>query len=235
MEEKKEEILVLPEEEGAFRKALDFLYEKAVEGAGGLDGADTLAKQYLAKEGSLEDQVDSLILWQSMKSGGIGFLTGMGGIASLPLAIPSSLLSTLFIQMQMVAAIAIMGGEDPSKNRVKSFVFLCLLGNSAKDLVRELGINVSKKLATEGIKRVSSSFIQAINQKVGFRLLTKFGEKGLINLSRLIPIAGGLVAGGIDGFSTKGVGEVAKRVFILKNLEEENPEELPIPIVPEKP
>ncbi|MCB1158798.1 MAG: hypothetical protein KDK45_14955, partial [Leptospiraceae bacterium] len=85
------------------------------------------------------------------------------------------------------------------------------------------------------IKRVSSSFIQAINQKVGFRLLTKFGEKGLINLSRLIPIAGGLVAGGIDGFSTKGVGEVAKRVFILKNLEEENPEELPIPIVPEKP
>jgi hypothetical protein len=39
---------------------------------------------------------------------------------------------------------------------------------------------------------MSSGILKKINQKVGFRLVTKFGEKGIINLSKLIPVVGGL-------------------------------------------
>jgi hypothetical protein len=37
--------------------------------------------------------------------------------------------------------------------------------------------------------------ITKINQKVGFRLLTKFGSKGVINLGKMVPLTGGIIGG----------------------------------------
>mgnify|MGYP000407501290 FL=1 len=57
-----------------------------------------------------------------------------------------------------------------------------------------------------------------INQKVGFRLLTKFGEKGAINLVKLVPGVGGIIGGGIDFFDTKIIAEKAYNVFIKQEI-----------------
>lgn len=53
-----------------------------------------------------------------------------------------------------------------------------------------------------------------INQKMGFRFLTKFGEKGVTNLGKLVPIAGGLIGGGVDIASTIVISRNAIRMFI---------------------
>lgn len=55
--------------------------------------------------------------------------------------------------------------------------------------------------------------ITKVNQKVGFRLLTKFGEKGVINLGKAVPIVGGVIGGTVDGISTHSIGKISKRVF----------------------
>ena len=52
-----------------------------------------------------------------------------------------------------------------------------------------------------------------INRKVGFRLLTKAGTTGVINISKAIPLVGGVVGGTVDGVATGVVGKVAKRTF----------------------
>ena len=57
-----------------------------------------------------------------------------------------------------------------------------------------------------------------INQKVGFRLLTKFGTKGLINLGKAIPVVGGVISGGFDFVETKIIADRAYKMFVLNDF-----------------
>ena len=52
-----------------------------------------------------------------------------------------------------------------------------------------------------------------LNRAVGFRLLTKAGAKGIVNLSRIVPIVGGLISGGIDAATTRAIAAAAKQIF----------------------
>ena len=69
-------------------------------------------------------------------------------------------------------------------------------------------------LAENAIKNISGKTITAINKKVGFRLLTKFGEKGAINLGKAIPLFGGIVGATFDSVTTNTVGNIARDTFI---------------------
>lgn len=53
-----------------------------------------------------------------------------------------------------------------------------------------------------------------INKAVGFRLVTKFGSKGLINLGKVVPVLGGVIGGGLDAFTTNIVGNQARNTFL---------------------
>lgn len=114
----------------------------------------------------------------------------------------------------MVAAIAYMGNHDLQDDKVKTLVYICLAGNAAKDILKDIGIVVGTKLATKTIQNISGKTLTAINQKVGFRLLTKFGEKGVINLGKAVPLVGGVIGGTVDSLATKTIGSVAKDAFI---------------------
>ena len=43
--------------------------------------------------------------------------------------------------------------------------------------------------------------------------MTKAGVSGIANLSKLIPVVGGLVSGGIDATTTRVIAGAAKRIF----------------------
>ncbi|MEH7503828.1 EcsC family protein [Neobacillus drentensis] len=203
----------------AIMKALDWSYDKAINGGvPGMDTATELADSYLKKSGTLDEKVKSLILWQNTKSATSGFLTGLGGIITLPIAIPANITSVILVQMRMVAAIAHMGGYDLKDDQVKSFVYACLAGNGAKDILKNAGIQIGRKLAVSGIRKIPFEVIKKINQAVGFRLLTKFGEKGVINLGKMVPFAGGIIGGTVDAVATKTIGTVAYRLFILEPI-----------------
>ena len=53
-----------------------------------------------------------------------------------------------------------------------------------------------------------------IDQKVELRFLTKFGEKGLINIGKLIPVVGALISGGFDLAETKIIANRAYKEFM---------------------
>ena len=198
--------------------ALDWSYDKAINGGiPGMDTAIELAESYLHKSGTIDEKVKNLIIWQNTKSATSGFLTGLGGIITLPVAIPTNITSIIFIQMRMVAAIAYMGGYDLKDDQVKSFVYACLAGNGAKDILKSAGIQIGRKLAVSGIKKIPYAVIKNINQAVGFRLLTKFGQKGVINLGKMVPLAGGIIGGTVDTIATNTIGNIAYKLFIQKS------------------
>ena len=200
-------------------KTLDWSYEKAINGVSGLDSAIELSKNYQKGNGSSYDQVNSLIRWQNTKAGTSGFLTGLGGVITLPIAIPANIASVLFVQIRMIAAIAHMAGYDVKDDKVKTMVYVCLTGNAVKEILKEIGIELGSKLVMSAIKGVSSKTITSINQKVGFRLLTKFGEKGVINLGKTVPLLGGIIGATFDSYTTNKIGNMARKVFIVKDSE----------------
>lgn len=201
--------------ESKVMQVLDWAYDKAINGVAGLDSASELAESYMKKESADKDKANSLIRWQNTKAGTSGFLTGLGGIITMPITLPANITSVIYIQIRMIAAIAHIGGHDVRDDRVKSLVYACLAGNAAKDILKDIGIVVGTKLTTSAIKNISGKTIIAINQKVGFRLLTKFGEKGAINLGKVVPLIGGLIGGTFDTVTTNTIGNVARDTFIV--------------------
>ncbi len=199
-------------------KVLEWAYEKAVTGGiPGTDSAYEMADEYMKQEGTLTDRVNSLIRWQNAKCATSGFITGLGGLITLPVTVPANVSSVIYIQLRMIAAIAIMGGHDIKDDKVKTLVFACLCGNSMVDVLKDVGIQVGKKLAEQALKNLSYEVIKKINAAVGFRLVTKFSQAGLVNLSKVIPLVGGMVSGTIDGISCNIIGNAARDTFIQES------------------
>ena len=204
-------------------KALDWVYRKATHGIPGLDSASELAGDYLKGSGTLTDRVNRLIRWQNTKAATSGFVTGFGGAIVLPLTIPANVASVMYVQLRMVAAIAIMGGHDIRDDRVKTVAYACLTGNGLKDIFKDAGIALGKGFAKSAIKKISGKKIIAINQKVGFRLLTKAGETGIVNLGKIVPFLGGVIGGVVDATTTNVIGNVARNTFIEDKCSDVNP------------
>lgn len=200
--------------EGKIEKMLDWAYEKSLDGIPGMDSAYEMAENFLSKHETADKAIDSLIRWQNTKAATSGFLTGLGGIIVLPITLPANIASVMYVQVRMIAAIAHMKGYDLKDDQVKTFVFVCLTGKSASDILKTAGIKLGNAFAKQGVIKIPGKVIVAINQKVGFRLLTKFGEKGVINLGKAIPIAGGVIGGAVDGVGTGIIGKTAKKVFV---------------------
>ena len=196
------------------QESLDFVYDKAVSGVVGVDSAIDIAESYMIAGADLKSQADALIRWQIAKAASSGFLTGLGGVLTLPIAIPANMFTVIYVQVRMIAAIAHMGGHDVKDDRVRTMVYSCLVASSAIDVAKDIGIAISGKLAANAVRQISGETIKRINQAVGFRLLTKFGEKGIINLGKSIPLLGGMLGGTIDGVTTNAIGNIARDTFI---------------------
>ncbi len=95
-----------------------------------------------------------------------------------------------------------------------NLLYICLTGKAAIDILKDIGIAVTTKLTTNVIKNISGKTIVAINQKVEFRLLTKFGEKGVINLGKGVPLFGGIIGATVDSVTTNTIGNIARDRFI---------------------
>ena len=203
--------------ENTMVKALDSIYSNVIDGLPGAETAEELAREYLRESGTLSEKADSLIRWQIAKCSTSGFLTGLGGFIILPVAIPANLASVIYVQLRMIAAIAYMGGYNPRDDKVKTLAYVCLCGNQASEIIKEsLAVPLAKAMATAAIKQIPAQVLKNINKRVGVRLITKFGEKGIINLGKAIPLVGGIIGGTIDGVTTNTIGETAKKCFINK-------------------
>ena len=197
------------------QEALDKLYSSALNGIPMVSGSvDGLVEDYLSKYETVEEAAAALVRAQVVKCGTSGFITGFGGFITLPVTIPANLSSVFYVQMRMIAAIAAMGGYDVRSDQVKTQIYVCLTGTSVADLLKEAGINAGKQAARSAIKKIPGVVLTKINQRIGFRFITKFGEKGVVNLGKCVPLVGAVVGGGMDVASTRVIGKRAIAEFI---------------------
>lgn len=191
-------------------------YDLAVDGVPGLGSAEELAEEYLDDNPSAVDAANSLIRWQCAKAGTAGFVTGLGGAITLPVTIPASFASNIYLQLRMIAAIAHMGGYDIRSDKVRTFVYMCLVGKQMNDLLKDFGVQLGTKMASSLLKEIPGKLLIEINKAVGFRLITKAGSTGLVNLGKAIPFLGGAIGGTVEAVSTNVVGNKARDFFIAQ-------------------
>lgn len=201
-------------------KVLDTCYEKATNGISKISPSiDQLAGDYLSKHTSKEEAIKDMLKKQVLKCTTSGFITGFGGAITLPVTIPANIGSVLYVQMRMIACTAYMAGYDISSDQVQTLVYACLAGLSVGEIAKQFGIKLGQKVAVGMIEKIPGKFLTKINQKVGFRLLTKFGEKGLINLGKLVPGVGAVINGGVDFAETKAIAKRAYQMFVENNFD----------------
>jgi uncharacterized protein (DUF697 family) len=193
----------------ALVSALQWIYERAIDGVPGLEGAPDLAASYQRQCATDEDAIDALVRWQVAKAAAAGFLTNLGGLATLPIALPANVLSALYIQIRMVAAIAALRGHDLKSDQVRTVVLACLCGTTLMDVMKEAGIGVGAGLAQQAVASLST---EAVRRLARIGALRRAGNTA--HVVRLTPLIGGVVAGALDGALTRAYANAAKKLFL---------------------
>lgn len=131
----------------------------------------------------------------------------------MPITIPAGMASAWAVQARMIGAIAEIYGHSVREDRIKTMILLCLIGSDMTAVLRQCGVEVGRKVTASLIAKIPGKVLTEINKKVGFRLLTKAGSTGIINLTKAIPVIGGFVSGSVDAVSCRIVGNVAQKMF----------------------
>ena len=198
---------------------LDKAYTAATNGLSNTKSCQELAAEYMNRYPDAKTAAEKFIDKQIMKCTTSGFLTGLGGLVTLPVAIPANIASVMYVQMRMIGTLAVMGGYNLKDDEVQTLVYLCLAKASVTDAFKSAGIQTANKVTINLIQKVPGTVLTAINQRIGFRFITKFGETGIINLGKLVPVAGGVINGGADCIETRMIAKKAYKTFILNDFD----------------
>jgi hypothetical protein len=199
------------------RKALElanWILDKAIEGVPPLHGPEELAAEYGGDPGyaSVQERVKALVRWEATKNFASGFVTGLGGLLTFPVAIPAALGASWVLQARLAAATAVLHGHSLKEDRVRTLVLLAILGDSAKDLAKGVGLG-GEPLSLDSVRGIPGRVLLELNKRVGIRLLAKAGQRGAASVARAVPLVGGLIGGAVDAAMCMAVGEAAERIF----------------------
>lgn len=195
---------------------LNFLtgvYDKVTGNLPIVGSAEDLANEYLKSGKSPHDAVDSLIKWQCTKTASVGFLTGLGGLLTMPVTLPADMVQSWYIQLRMTAAIAHIYAHDIYSDQLKTFCILCLCGKGAQNIIKEVGKKTGEGIVKKAIKSIPGHVLSSINKAVGCKLVTKAGKTSIVNLTKIVPVIGGVIGGTFNAIGTLAVGKAAKRCF----------------------
>lgn len=197
----------------AVQTLLDWIVKSGIDGLGTLPSAQQVAEDHLRSAKTVEGAVNSVIAWRTAHAAGTGFATGLGGI----LGIPVGMAAAYALGANTIAAIAHLRGYDIHSDQVKTMILLSLIGGAAERLLKGAGIAVGNKVCLNVLKKLPGKVLIEVNKKIGFRLITKAGEKGVVNLAKMVPIAGGVVGGGFDSLFVNTCGQTAKKFFPIQD------------------
>jgi uncharacterized protein (DUF697 family) len=206
----------LAEHEGESALALvKWLSDHAIDGVRPLSSAQDLATEYLRDQSyrSHRQRIDALIKWETTKNFTSGFVTGLGGLLTLPLALPAGFAASWVIQARMAAAIARIYGHDLRSERMRTLIVATLVGDSVAEIATASGIRVGSGIAKAVADRVSRRGFIEFSRRVGSRLLRMAGEKSSVNLMKGVPLIGGIAGGTVDAVGCRIVGKHARKLF----------------------
>jgi hypothetical protein len=189
---------------------------RAIHGIGPLPPAAKAADKQLAEQhGNVDRAVHEVIENHVRYAGAQGFATNLGGLVTAAVTIPANITGLALIQCRMIAGIAHLRGYDLNDPRVRNAIMACLLGeDTVNALVKKKKIPAPPMaLATAPTYDVDVERLVAA--EVAADLIAKVAGKRLaVAVGRRVPIVGGFVGAGADGYVTWRVGRYADRELL---------------------
>ena len=199
---------------GVLRQVL----EVAIDGHGRLPSAKSAASRHLQRHGgSVDLAIQSLIDAHVGLASAQGFVTNIGGLATLPVAIPANITGIAVVQVRMVAAIAHLRGYDLNDNRVRTALVMCLLGGEqvARRIVE--GSLPTSPMAVATAPMFDPELDRRVAEEVVGDLASRIGGKNLaLVVTKRIPVVGGGVSAVMDGIATHQIGAYAKGELVVR-------------------
>lgn len=129
---------------------------------------------------SEEELLKKLVAGEALIAGGIGFLTGLGGMVTLPVALPVNILATVKIQSRLIA----------------------FLGQrTARAEGADAGTELQNYAILAGAKQV-----HRVGAKLILKLILRYAPRVVL---QALPLVGGLIGFLMDWLTTRGIGRVA--------------------------
>ena len=197
---------------GFVREALD----RAIHGIGPLPPAARAAEKQLAEQrGDVDRAVREVIENHVRYAGAQGFVTNLGGLVTAAVTIPANITGLALIQCRMVAGIAHLRGYDLEDPRVRNAILVGILGEEAvNSLVKRRKLPAPPMaLATAPLHDPNLDAIVSV--EVASDLIARVAGKRLATtVGRRVPVVGGLVGAGADGYITWRIGRYVDRELL---------------------
>jgi len=193
---------------------------RAIHGVGPLPPAAEAAEAQLREQdGEVQRAVHEVIENHVLYAGGQGFLTNIGGLATVALTIPANIAGLTLVQCRLVAGIAHLRGYDLTDPRVHNAVLACILGeDTVTSLVKRRRIP-APPMAIATAPTHDPQLDRVIAAEVASELLTKIaGKRVATTVGRRVPVVGGVVGASADAFATWQVGRYADRELRPRTL-----------------
>jgi len=194
-------------------RVIERLMDVGIDGRGRFDSAQRVAESATARHSDPEPAIDAIVRSHLGLAAAGGFVTGLGGFVTMPIALPANVLEFYLVATRMVAAIASTRGYDIGKPEVRSAILLALVGADADDLLKKAGYASTGRLAGLAADRLPGPVLLAVNKGVGFRLLSQVGRKSFTRFGRAVPLVGGVVGAGVDAYLLNRIADHSRLEF----------------------
>lgn len=196
----------------AFRM-IENLLDAGIDGKGPFDSAEKVSATARSETPDAEQAIDRIVRTHLRMAAAGGFVTGLGGFVTLPVALPANVLEFYLVATRMVASIASVRGYDVRQQEIRSAVLLTLVGADADDLLRKAGVVATGRLSNLAAQRLPGPALMVVNKAVGFRLLSQAGKATLARFGKAVPVIGGAVGAGLDAYMLKRIADHARHEF----------------------
>jgi hypothetical protein len=189
---------------------------RAINGVGPLPPAAKAAEAQLKEQhGNVERAIHEVIENHVRFAGAQGFLTNLGGLVTAPILIPTNISGLALVKCRMIAGIAHLRGYDLDDPRVRNAILVCLLGEDVVNQMVKRKKLPAPPMALATAPAHDPELDRVVSAEVAADLITKVAGKRLaVVVGRRVPIVGGLIGAGADGFGTWQVGRYADRELL---------------------
>lgn len=190
------------------------LVDAGIDGVGPVDAARDVAERARQSTSSTGAATKKLVRSHTRLAAAGGFVTGLGGFLTMPVALPANVVGFYVLATRMVAGIAHLRGYDLTRDEVRSAVLLALVGADADDLLAKAGMATpGGRVRNLALRRLPGPALMVVNKGIGFRLLSQLGRRGLGRLGRGVPLAGGVIGAGLDAWLLRKIASAAQEEF----------------------